>query len=93
MDDDFAPNLDICAPGKDVLFIESLNVDPACQDRSIHSRAVQTAISVFCPLGVTVAHFSLLSGTEWRQLGFRPLPKTECVYRSVAKLAERHPEP
>ena len=55
-------------------------------------RAVQTAISVFCPLGVTVAHFSLLIDTEWNRLGFRPIPKTECVYWSVAKFPVRPPK-
>lgn len=80
VDDDFASELEILAPGQDVLFIDKLTVDPTYRD--IGRRAVQTAISTFCPLGVTVAHFSLLGDIEWNQLGFKPLPKTEYVYWS-----------
>ena len=80
VEDEFDPNLGIDTLTNDVLYINAVNIDPTCKDASARIRAVRTAMAVFCPYGLAAAHYSALTDSEGRHLGFKRLSRTKFVF-------------
>ena len=85
----FGPNgetreeLDITPGWNNLLFIESLEMEPGHEGTPLRVQVVETSIAVFGSAGLIVAEEQALelSVEEWRQLGFRRIAASPYVFR------------
>jgi len=69
-------------PG-DIVFIESIQLDPKYLRTSLFVQAVETTIAAFASMGLVAASKGTLDrgNQEWDQMGFVLIPGTDFVFR------------
>ena len=81
-------DLDIEPGWNNLLYIESVEVEPECQETTIAVRLIETAIAIFCSDGLVIAVEAAfdLSIEEWKELGFKRIAESEFVFRDQLRV-------
>jgi hypothetical protein len=81
--DTFRLDLKIDAPLGDILFIDSIQLNPKYARTTLAWRSLEAAFATFASVGVVVAYAATLDQCpgEWSACGFERVSGTEIVYR------------
>ena len=81
-------DLDIEPGWSNLVFVETVEIEPGYEQTSLRVQLIETGIAMFCPEGLIVAREDALNLTvdEWRQLGFRRIAESPFVFRDQLKV-------